>query len=180
MEDKGIMAVKQWPKPQSIQVIQVFFGLTNFYCQFIKGFSLIVALLTSILKTLGSTKSSTQPGEGVVRVGNKSRAGHDRSKLNKGEIDDGEVGGGEVGDEVEKKEQKTSKSKKSSKSKKTVGSSDFFTLRAKLKFIKLRQVFLQALIFYHFELEDHIRIEIDVSGYAIGRLFSQLALNNSS
>ena len=35
MEDKQIEAVKQWPEPQSIQDIQVFFGFANFYRRFI-------------------------------------------------------------------------------------------------------------------------------------------------
>ena len=57
--------------------------------------------------------------------------------------------------------------------------SDFFTSRAKLAFTKLRQAFVKALIFYHFDLEHHIRIETDASGYAIGGVFNQLTLSNS-
>ena len=60
-----------------------------------------------------------------------------------------------------------------------VRSSDFFTLRAKLAFTKLRQVFLKAPILHHFDPEQHIRIETDVSGYAIGRVPSQLTSDNS-
>ena len=55
-----------------------------------------------------------------------------------------------------------------------VRSSDLFTLGAKLAFTELRQAFLKAPILYHFDLECHIRIEIDVSGYAIGGVLSQL------
>ena len=71
-----------------------------------------------------------------------------------------------------------SKSKNSSKSKKTVGSSDFLTSRSKLAFTKLKQAFFKALILYHFDPECHIRIETDVSGYAISGVFSQLTLAN--
>ena len=35
MEDERIEAIKQWPEPQSVRDIQVFFGFTNFYRQFI-------------------------------------------------------------------------------------------------------------------------------------------------
>ena len=66
-----------------------------------------------------------------------------------------------------------SKSKNLSKSKKTVRS-DFFTLRAKLAFTELRQVFLKALILHHFDPERHIWIEIDALGYAIGGVLSQM------
>ena len=84
----------------------------------------------------------------------------------------GEVDGSKVGDdEVVKKVQKLSKSKNLSKS---IVRSDFLTLETKLAFTKLRQAFIKAPIFYHFDPECHIRIETDTSGYTIGRIFSQL------
>ena len=55
MEDEKIKAVRIWPEPQSIQDIQVFIILANFYWQFIKGFNKITAHLTSMLKTTIST-----------------------------------------------------------------------------------------------------------------------------
>ena len=100
----------------------------------------------------------------------------DRSDLDGGEVDSGEV---EV-DEVGKKVQKTSKSKNSSKSKKAIGPSDFLTLGAKLAFTELRQAFLKALILHHFDLEHHIRIETNASGYAIIGVLSQLTSDDSS
>ena len=126
-----------------------------------------------MLKSSESTKSLTQPEEDIIGVGSDSRTGHegnkpDESELNGAGIDDSEV---EV-DEVEKNIQKRSKSKK------TVRSSDFFTCRAKLAFTKLRQAFFKAPILHHFDLERHIRIETDVSGYAIGRVLSQLTLDD--
>ena len=171
MEDERIEAVKQWPEPQSVRDIQVFLGFANFYRRFIQGFSQIAAPLTSMLKTSGNTEPLTRPGKGVVEVGGDSRAGRDG--IDRSGMDDVEVDGGEVKvDEVEKKGRKTSKSKKLSKSK-MVGS-DFFTPGAKLAFTKLRQVFLKAPILHQFDLERHIRIEMDVSGYAIGEVLSQL------
>ncbi len=50
----------------------------------------------------------------------------------------------------------------------------FLTLEAKLAFIRLKQAFTEAPILHHFDPERHIRIETDASGYAIGRLLSQL------
>ena len=61
-----------------------------------------------------------------------------------------------------------------------VRSSDFFTLRARLVFIKLRKAFVKTLIFYYFDSEHHIQVETDISGYIIGGVFSQVTLNNSS
>ena len=52
--------------------------------------------------------------------------------------------------------------------------SDFLTPGAKLAFTKLGQAFLKALILYHFDPERHIWIEMNVSGYAIGGVLSQL------
>ena len=178
IEDERIEVVKQWPKPQSVRDIQVFLGFANFYRRFIQGFSRIAAPLTSMLKTSGSTEPSTRPGEGVVGVGGDSRAGRDG--IDGSGMDDVEVDGGEVEvDEVGKKGRKTSKSKNSSKSKKAVGPSDFLTPGAKLAFTKLRQAFLKAPILHHFDPERHIRIETDVSDYAIGRVLSQLTLDDS-
>ena len=91
---------------------------------------------------------------------------------------DNEVGGGKIDNKFGKKDQKTFKSKKLSKSKNTVRSPDFLTLRAKLIFTKLRQVFFKVLILHYFNPERHIQIEIDTSGYAIGGVFSQLTLDD--
>ena len=88
------------------------------------------------MKTLESTKSSTQLGKGRVGVGGDSKAARDRSKLDESEIDDDGVDSGEVKvDKIGKKVQKTSKSKNSSKSKKMIGSLNYLTLEAKLAFI---------------------------------------------
>ena len=124
-----------------------------------------------MLKTSVSTEPLTRPGEGVVGVGGDSRAGRDG--IDGSGMDDVEVDGIEVEvDEVGKKGRKTSKSQR------TVGS-DFLTPGTKLTFIELRQAFLKALIFHHFDPERHIRIETDVSGYAIGRVLSQLTSDDS-
>ena len=113
-----------------------------------------------------------QPKKGGDGVDDDSRAGRGGSKINGSGMDNIEIDGSEVEvDEVRKKGQKTSKFKNSSKSKKTV-KSDFFTPGTKLMFTKLRQAFLKALILHYFDPERHIRIEMDISGYAISRIFS--------
>ena len=75
-------------------------------------------------------------------------------------------------DEIRKKVQNSSKSKKTVRS-------DFFTSGAKPPFAKLKQVFVKALILYHFDLERYIRIETDVLRYVIGGVLGQLTLDNS-
>ena len=128
-----------------------------------------------MLKTSGSIESLTRPGKGVDGVGGDIQAERDGCKLDGSKLDSDEVDGGEVEvDEFKKKVQKTSKSKNSSKSKKAVRSSGFLTPGAKLAFTELSQAFFKALILHHFDLECHIRIETDASGYAIGGIFSQL------
>ena len=113
-----------------------------------------------------------KPKKGGVGVDVDSRAGCSGSKIDGCEIDNVEVDGNEVEvDEVGKKGRKTTKSKNLSKSKKTVVS-DFLTPKAKLAFTKLRQAFFKAPILHHIRLECHIQIEMDVSGYAIGRVLS--------
>ena len=58
--------------------------------------------------------------------------------------------------------------------------SDFFIPRARPAFIELRQAFVKAPILHHFDLQYDIQIEINVSGYAIGGVFSQLTFDDLS
>ena len=55
---------------------------------------------------------------------------------------------------------------------------DFFILGAKLALTKLRQMFLKTPILHHFDPKYYIRIEMDISDYTIGGVFSQLTLDN--
>ena len=96
----------------------------------------------------------------IITIGSNSRKEHgDQNKLdNRDEIDDNKVNGNKIENNdiaEEKNYQKMSKSKKLSKSKKMEGFLGFFTFRARLPFTKLRQTFIKALIFYHFDLEYH-------------------------
>ncbi len=52
------------------------------------------------------------------------------------------------------------------------------TLRARKAFTKLRQAFVEAPILNYFDPECHIWIEMNASGYVIGRILSQLTLND--
>ena len=63
MEEERINTVKAWPKPKSVQDIQVFIGFANFYRRFIQGFSKIATLLTSMLKP------SLQPTDAPPAIG---------------------------------------------------------------------------------------------------------------
>ena len=72
------------------------------------------------------------------------------------------------------------KPKKSDFEKTNSFGTDFLTLKAKKAFIHLRKVFTDALILRYFDPECHIRIETDVSGYAIGGLLSQMTLDQHS
>ena len=125
-----------------------------------------------ILKTLGSIESSTQIKKGGVEVGDHSKAKCDGSEVVGYKIDNSEV----EDDKIWKKDQKTSKSKNLFKSQNLFKSKktelDFFTFRARMVFTKLRQMFVRAVIFHHFDLEYHIRVEMDVSGYAISEILS--------
>ena len=58
-----------------------------------------------------------------------------------------------------------------------VKKTSFLTSKAKLAFTQLWQVFTKAPILCHFDLKCHIRIETNVSSYAIGGILSQLASN---
>ena len=156
--------VKNWPKLTSVRDIQVFIGFSNFYQRFIQGFSKISALLTFILKT---TKSSEELALRAFKAGNNEVVGGD-NRIDKTVID-------------------LSKSKNEKSRKLTympnIGATrepNFLTPNAKKVFNYLRLAFIKALILRHFDLESHIRIEIDGSGYAIGRVLNQLNLNSDT
>ena len=93
------------------------------------------------------------------------------------------VGGGEATNPTKGKNlAKTTKSKILVKSKNhdfpkarpEEAKTGFLTPEARLAFTRLRQAFVKAPIFHHFDWESYIRIETDVSGYAIGGILSQL------
>ena len=54
----------------------------------------------------------------------------------------------------------------------------YLTPKARLPFTKLRKAFIKAQIFQYFDPEYHIWIKINGSSYAIGRVISQLSLDN--
>ena len=83
------------------------------------------------------------------------------------------------------KGKKSAKSKKSSKSGKSPNFNaikagpSFLTPEARAAFNRLRLAFTKAPILQYFGPECHIRIEIDVSGYTISGILSQLASGTS-
>ena len=58
------------------------------------------------------------------------------------------------------------------------GATCYPTPKTRLAFAQLRQTFIKAPILWHFDLECHIWIKINVSDYAIDGALSQLALDN--
>lgn len=54
----------------------------------------------------------------------------------------------------------------------------FITPKARLAFIKLRQAFVEVLILYYFDLDYHIWTKTNIFSYAIGGVFSELALDD--
>ena len=59
VEEKRIYIVKKLPKTESVRDILIFIGFANFYQRFIKGFNRIAAPLIAMLKTTGSSVTST-------------------------------------------------------------------------------------------------------------------------
>ena len=156
MEDEQIETVKNWLEPKSVRDIQVFIGFANLYRCFIQGFSRVAALLTSMLKTTRSSGSAPSVhetkdevvGGGISRVDETAKI-LSKSKNNKSEIPTRTNIG-------------------------ITGEPTFLNPGAKEAFNQLRQAFTEAPILQHFDLECHIRIETNASGYAIGGVLSQL------
>ena len=185
IKTKKIEVFKEWLEPKSVQDIQVFLGFANFYQRFIQGFSRMAASLTSMLKTTILPEKSTPERLGV----------------DDDEVDRFGVGGngvkhakksGKLSKSEKSKSEKTSKSRNLAKSGKklsksgnstnfdtTEDRSKFLTPGARTAFNCLRLAFTEALILQHFDPEYHIWIEIDISGYAIGGILSQLTSETS-
>ena len=107
----------------------------------------------------------------------------DSENITVDEVINSKVDGAKVGTNATKsKSQNKSKGKNLTKSKALTQSfeSGFFTFRAEQAFTKLKQAIIEVLILHYFDMNGYIWIETDVSGYTIGRLLSQLTLNNSS
>ena len=151
MEDERIEAVRNWPEPKSVRDIQVFLGFANFYRRFIQGFSKIARLLILMLITTRSAENSSLSMAEDAEVGG--------------------VDGGNCEDETVERSPLTSKNLN--------GATGYLTPGAKRAFTQLRQAFIKAPILRHFDLECHIQIETDASGYAIGGVLSQLTSDNS-
>ena len=143
--------MRNWPEPKWVRNIQVFLSFANFYWYFIPSCSKIVKLLTLMLQTNGSSKNLPSL--------------MDMAEHNKFGIVDGI-------DDYENKTVERSTSKNLNKA------MSYLTSEARLAFTKLRKMFIEALILQYFDLEYHIWIKTDASGYAISKILSQLTLDN--
>lgn len=54
----------------------------------------------------------------------------------------------------------------------------FLTSKAKITFSRLKKAFIEALILHHFDLEYHIWMKTDSSGFYLGKILSQLTLGH--
>ena len=100
------------------------------------------------------------------------------------EADDNEIVG-DSGNETNKMVVNLCKNKKSRKLTRVLNIGaikklNFLTPIAKKVFNYLRLAFIKALIFQHFDLKSHNRIKNDASGYAIGKMSSQLNLDSNA
>ena len=165
MKEERINAVKNWPEPKSICDIQIFLGFANFYQRFIQGFSRIPAPLTSMLGI--SPTPTTQKLMNLVNKFGKGNHGENEARRafasTKGPIEKDYLFSNHVSYAV---------SNIVSNSAKNVSS--YLTSKAQRAFDQLRQIFIEAPIFQHFNLEQYIWVETDTSGHDIGGVLSQL------
>ena len=139
----------------------MFIGFVNFYQRFIRGFSKIVVLSISLLKTTGSSNLGLK----VFKA------------------DDNEVVGG-GGDRANKTIVNLFKNNKSRNliHMPNIGATrkhNFLTSDIKKALNHLWLAFIKALILQYFDLESHIRIKTKVSSYTIDRVLNQLNLDSN-
>ena len=152
----------------------MFLGFANFYTKFIRNFNRIIALLTFIFwrtnKQIEDEAQSTQFGnpDALDAASRIDRSGVSESIKNLST----------VVNLAKSKKSKLTKPKNSDISNLKANSrTDFLISGAKKAFIYLQKTFIEVLIFIYFDPERHIWIEIDVSGYAIGGVLSQMTLD---
>ena len=134
----------------------MFIGFANFYRRFIRGFSRIAALLTSMLKSIGLFEELTAK---------TFRADDDKVVSS---------GSGKANETIRNLSRKSTRVP-------NIGATrepNFLTYNAKKAFNHLQLAFIKAPILRHFDLESHIRIETAASSYAIGGVLSQLNLDS--
>ena len=162
-EEKRISAVRKLPKSELVRDIHIFIGFVNFYRHFIKGFSMKVAQLITILKTTGSSVAS------AFRVDDDEFVGS-RGAVGEGAIDRGAIGRGAISwSDVSRKSVKSKRQTKSGH----LGNSNylkkpkFLISKDKKAFNRLRQAFTKVPTPQHFDPKCQIQIETNASGYAI-------------
>ena len=158
MEEERIDTMKNWLEPKSICNIQIFLGFANFYRHFIQGFSRIAAPLTSILRI--SPISTTPNSMNLVDEFGKGDRGKNEARRTSASTK------GPTGADYSSSNHVSH----------TVSNnvSNYLTSDAKRAFDQLYQAFTEAFIFQHFDPEQYIWLETDMSGYAIGGVLSQL------
>ncbi len=180
MEEERIEAIRDWLELQSVRDIQVFLGFTNFYRRFIRNFSRIPAPPTSMLRTTNELIGNEIQSTSAKNQDAPSAAGRARS----GGVDESFENLSTAAKSAKSKKSKSTKSKKSDLQKanfaRVDSGTDFLTPKAKKAFIHLQKAFTEALIFRHFDPKHHIWIETDVSGHAIGEVFSQMTSDQYS
>jgi hypothetical protein len=50
MDPKKLSGIADWPEPKTLRQVRSFLGFGNFYCRFIKGYSMIIKPLTELTK----------------------------------------------------------------------------------------------------------------------------------
>ena len=133
--------------------IQVFLGFVNLYWHFIQSFTKITGSLILMLETSFKNRLSKNLLL-LINVAEFNELGVDGDSDSKDKT---------VGRLLSKNFNRA------------IG---YLTPATRQTFTQLRQLFTKAPIFRHFDLECYIRIETDISDYAIGKVLSQLTLDN--
>ena len=171
---KRIWAVEEWLLSENVYELQVFLNFVNFFWRFIKNYSWIAALLLNLLKTERNKKKTE-----IISASQSSQQKPPQMKEQKSSKTSSDYSA--HSSQVEEESQAVCSSQVSEElQQKNVVIISFSLSEVALKVFKaLKKIFTSASLLHYFDENKLMRVETDISEFAIDRILTQqFKINN--
>ena len=153
MNSERIQAVKEWLLSENVHKLQIFLDFVNFFWRFIKNYSWIAALLLNLLKTKRNKKKTE------ITLFSKQTFLYCRKRKKWRFSSDYSAHSSQVSEKLQKK---------------NIVLISFSLSEAALKVFKaLKKTFMSVSLLHYFNENKLIRVETDISEFAIDRILTQ-------